>query len=53
LIVPADRNEEEETIHILEAMDPLFPFRSLTANIKHPVRERPQIKYRFRDTRRP
>lgn len=52
LIVPANSDEEEQTINILKAMNPLLALRALSSNIKHAVCQVPQIKDRLRDSRR-
>jgi len=37
LIVTADRNEEEKTVDVFEAVDPLLSFGPLATNIEHSV----------------
>jgi hypothetical protein len=37
LIVTANGDEEEQTVNILKAMDPLLALRALSSNVEHAV----------------
>ena len=51
LIVTANGDEEEQTVNILKAMDPLLALRALSSNVEHAVCQVPEIKDRLSDTR--
>jgi hypothetical protein len=52
LIVTTNSDEEEQTVNILKAMNPLLALRALSSNVEHAVCQVPQIKDRLSDTRR-
>lgn len=49
LVVATNGDKEEQTVDILKAVNPLLALRTLSANIKHSVRELAEIEYRFCD----
>lgn len=51
LIIFRDSDQKEDRSDVFETMDPLLSFRSLSTNIKHPVREIPNDECRFSNTR--
>ena len=50
LVVAARSDQEEDDVDIVEGVDPLFAFGSLTTNIDHAVRQAGKIEDRFADT---
>jgi hypothetical protein len=52
-VVTGDRDQEEQAIDVLEAMNPLLPLGSLTTDIKHSVAELAKIEDRLRYAGRP
>lgn len=51
LVVATDRDQEEQAVNILKAMNPLLAFRSLSTNIKHAVSQLPEVENGFCYTR--
>lgn len=53
LVVSTDCNKEEQAVDVLEAVDPLLTFRSLSSNVKHTVCEGAKVEDGLGDTSRP
>ena len=49
LIITTDSHQEEQAVHILEAVDPLLPLGPLTTNIKHSIDVTTKVKDRLGD----
>lgn len=49
LIIAAQGSHKHQAVHAFEAMYPLLPLRSLTANVEHVVLELTKLEQRLRD----
>lgn len=52
MVKATDRDQEKHHLNIIEYVDPLLSFRSLSADIKHAVCEVSRLKHRLADARR-
>lgn len=52
LIVAAYGYEKQETVDVLEAVDPFFALRPLAAHVEHAIGELAQVEDRLSDARR-
>lgn len=50
LVVFGDGDQEQNRCHVLEAVDPLLPFRTLTTDVEHPVGQVANNEGSFGDT---
>jgi len=53
VVVPADGDEEQHHLHVVEDVDPLLPFRALSTHVEHAVGEVARIEDRLGDACRP
>jgi hypothetical protein len=47
LVVTADGNQEQQTVDVLEAVNPLLALGSLTSNVEHAIRQLAKVKSRL------
>lgn len=51
LIVTRNGDQEQETVHVLETVNPLLPFRPLAADIEHSIRQLAEVEDRLGNAR--